>query len=61
MSRFGREFYRQQVPDGRSVTLKRTVGKKVDEVWVKGAESVVPFWAGRELRWEIVKDLSDCT
>ena len=41
--------------------MKRTVGKKVDEVWVKGAESVVPFWAGRELRWEIVKDLSDCT
>jgi len=36
--------------------LQKVEGRKVVELWVMGNESVVPFWAGKELRWEIVED-----
>lgn len=60
MSRFGRAFYRRElsksIEDGDKTVLRRVEGRKVDDMWVMGEESVVPFWAGKELRWEIVEN-----
>jgi dihydroorotase len=56
VSTFGREFYGVREEEGKSVMLRKGGGKKVDESWVSGGESVIPFWAGKELRWEIVED-----
>jgi dihydroorotase len=60
VSTFGREFYRVEVGLGdeggrtaRKVELRRT--KKT----VEGQEgSVVPFWSGREIGWEVVDEAS---
>ncbi|KAI0081822.1 Dihydroorotase [Panus rudis PR-1116 ss-1] len=54
-SGFGRAFYRKEA-SGRKVTLRKTTGKVVEEAWVLGSEKVVPFWAGKELQWEIVAE-----
>jgi dihydroorotase len=60
VSRFGRAFYGRELQgtiEGKEKTvLRKIAGKRVDEQWVMGNESVVPFWAGKELRWEIVVD-----
>jgi len=60
VSGFGRAFYNRElhgIAEGKEKTVLRKIeGKKVDEQWVMGNESVVPFWAGKELRWEIVED-----
>jgi len=60
VSTFGRAFYGKEIQgtsEGEKTTvLKKVEGRKVDEQWVMGNESVVPFWAGKELRWEIVED-----
>ncbi|KZT12754.1 dihydroorotase [Laetiporus sulphureus 93-53] len=53
----GRAFY--GVParaDKDRITLKRVQGRLVPESWEEGGQSVVPFWAGKELNWEIVHD-----
>jgi dihydroorotase len=64
VSAFGRAFYARAFPGvggdwnrGKTVVLRRVdgEGRKVDERWVMGEESVVPFWAGKALRWEIVE------
>ena len=39
-----------------NVTLRKVEGRKVDERWELGGESVVPFWAGKKLGWEIVEN-----
>ncbi|KDQ64670.1 hypothetical protein JAAARDRAFT_28309 [Jaapia argillacea MUCL 33604] len=53
----GRRFYGRQ-GKGETVVLRRVEGegKKVQEEWKVGEESVVPFWAGKELGWEIVEE-----
>jgi len=59
VSSFGRAFYGVGVRVGdERVVLRKLEGKgrKVDERWVLGEESVVPFWAGKQLKWEIVED-----
>ena len=38
------------------MTLRKVEGRKVDERWELGGESVVPFWAGKKLGWEIVEN-----
>lgn len=53
----GRAFYK--TPIGSQDAEKKTVLKKVDankvnDSWDLGGESVVAFWAGKSLRWEIV-------
>lgn len=57
MSRNGREFYGEEVcgklQEGKEIALKRVHGR-IEESWTIGEESVVPFWAGKELRWAIV-------
>ncbi|KAF7980946.1 hypothetical protein HWV62_36179 [Athelia sp. TMB] len=59
VSAFGRAFYGRPVGEGmgegRSV-LRRVEGRRVREEYSLGGESVVPFWAGRELRWELVEE-----
>jgi len=40
----------------RRTRVLKLISCEEDEEWVMGNESVVPFWAGKELRWEIVED-----
>ncbi|KII95805.1 hypothetical protein PLICRDRAFT_34754 [Plicaturopsis crispa FD-325 SS-3] len=56
VSGFGRRFYHRESVNGESVVLRRCKGKTVDEVWTSegGLDSVVPFWAGKEIGWEVV-------
>lgn len=54
----GRAFYREPIDksqNARVITLQRTKpGKLVEDDYVLGNESLVPFWAGKEIGWEIV-------
>ncbi|EPQ59378.1 Dihydroorotase [Gloeophyllum trabeum ATCC 11539] len=56
VSGFGRAFYGRPITKETEsrVVLKKVSGKKVADRWALGQESVVPFWAGKELDWEIV-------
>jgi len=57
VSTYGRAFYRVPVASGESkVMIRKVQGKAVEDNWVEGEQSVVPFWAGKELGWEIVED-----
>jgi dihydroorotase len=44
---------------GRDVVVLRKVsmerGRVIDERYLEGEESVVPFWSGRAIGWEIVE------
>lgn len=53
----GRLFYGRPADAGRKTVLRRVSGQKVETKWAKGAEEVVPFWAGQEIGWEIVSDM----
>ncbi|KAG5646456.1 hypothetical protein DXG03_003506 [Asterophora parasitica] len=56
VSNFGRAFYKQatSVEHSKVVLRRPTAGKAlVDEKYTLGEDSVVPFWAGGELGWEI--------
>ena len=50
----GRAFYRKPAREADKVVLRRAK-KRVDDIWSQGEDSVVPFWAGKELLWEIVE------
>lgn len=51
----GRTFYRVPVTSSEDkVTIKRVSGKVIEEQFVQGEQSVVPFWAGKPIGWEIV-------
>lgn len=57
VSGFGRAFYKREAgADSHSkVMLQRTVGKaSIDDRYVLNDDVVVPFWAGKEIGWEIV-------
>jgi dihydroorotase len=55
VSKFGRAFYKRQIGnEGRSVMLRKVERKVIEESWGIGKERVVPFWAGREIGWEVV-------
>lgn len=53
VSGFGRAFYGRETTEGK-VTLRKVSDKVVEESWSLGDASVVPFWAGKEIGWEIV-------
>ena len=53
VSTHGRAFYRKPARESETVLLRRT-RRVVEEKWTQGEDSVVPFWAGKELGWEIV-------
>jgi dihydroorotase len=51
----GRKFYGVEPKKGKELRLRRSTGKKVVSVMGgEGGVEVVPFWAGKELGWEIV-------
>ncbi|GJE84034.1 dihydroorotase [Phanerochaete sordida] len=54
VSTHGRAFYKKPAREGEQIVLRRTKSK-IQEVWAQGADSVVPFWAGKELNWEILR------
>ena len=51
----GRKFYGVPAKDGENVRLKRVQGKRVPSV-LRGEAGVevVPFWAGKQIGWEII-------
>jgi dihydroorotase len=62
VSEFGRRFYRcevQRMAEEGNVKVRKVLdkgGRKIEEKWIGDEEqSVVPFWAGKELKWEIVE------
>lgn len=57
VSGFGRAFYKREAgADSHSkVILQRTAGKTwIDDRYALNNDVVVPFWAGKEIGWEIV-------
>lgn len=51
---FGRSFYK--IPssvDAREVVLTKTGPKSIAEHYTSSTLKVIPFWAGKELEWEI--------
>ncbi len=55
MSTFGRRFYLRPATS-KVVKLRRvSEGKKIDEVYQLDNNSLVPFWAGKAIGWEIVE------
>lgn len=60
VSAHGRSFYKipieNQKVGTKVVNLRRApAGSVVDEKYVSGIESLVPFWAGKEIGWEIAE------
>ncbi|KJA24546.1 hypothetical protein HYPSUDRAFT_38588 [Hypholoma sublateritium FD-334 SS-4] len=59
----GRSFYKYPVEGqrySRTVFLRKTKpGTLVDAKYALGAESLVPFWAGKEIGWEIFDGTAD--
>lgn len=54
VSKNGRSFYKQPVATDRIVKLRKVVdGKSVDERYESRGHSLVPFWAGKHINWEI--------
>lgn len=56
VSDHGREFYGVPAKDGQQVRLRRTKpggGGKVPGLLRGAGAEVVPFWAGKQLGWEI--------
>ncbi|RDB23216.1 Dihydroorotase [Hypsizygus marmoreus] len=59
-SGFGRSFYKQPINANShsKVSLRRSPGgKSVDSEYVLGNDTLVPFWAGKEIGWEIVEEV----
>jgi len=58
VSKFGRAFYGREIGGERAelrvVVRKVEGGRRIEDKWVMGEENVVPFWAGKELQWEII-------
>jgi dihydroorotase len=58
VSDFGRAFYGREVADKKDTVILRKVPmecrRMIDDKYVDGGESVVPFWAGRLIGWEVV-------
>lgn len=54
----GRAFYGRPVTEGdKQIVLRRASGKVVGiEGYGTGPTHVVPFWAGKEIGWEIVDE-----
>lgn len=59
VSKNGRAFYQREVPKDiqPSVFLRKVTSGEgiIEETYALGDDSVVPFWAGKELGWEIVE------
>jgi len=56
VSEFGRSFYKEPIKsEAKSVVLRRSSAKVVDEQYTIGNDTLIPFWAGKALGWEIAQ------
>lgn len=60
VSGHGRKFYKVPIENQKvgtkTVSLRRApAGSVVDEKYISGNDSLVPFWAGKEIGWEIAE------
>lgn len=57
VSGHGRAFYKRAAGEGeKAIKLQKIPeGKMVEERYILGDESLVPYWAGKPLNWEIVQ------
>lgn len=54
VSNYGRAFYkRPPAANARRIILRKVRGIKVEDTWPLGHDRVIPFWADKELEWEI--------
>lgn len=59
VSDHGRAFYRRSAgANARRIVLAKVKRYRVEDTWSFGDATVRPFWAGKELDWEI-SDVSD--
>ena len=60
VSTFGRRFYKRELDLGArasTVTLQKVPeGVTVQKEYTLADDSLVPFWAGKNIGWEIVRD-----
>jgi len=55
-SNFGRDFYQVPLnPGAPKVVLQKVQGVRVQAEYSNGGKTVVPFWAGKDLEWQIIK------
>ena len=56
VSDFGRSSYNQPIKsEAKSVVLRRSPGKVVNEQYMLENDALVPFWAGKAIGWEIAQ------
>ncbi|KAF8897271.1 dihydroorotase [Infundibulicybe gibba] len=60
VSTFGRAFYKQEVPPEVQLTTylqstEEANGLTIEESYASGDENVIPFWAGKTIKWEIIQ------
>lgn len=54
VSKNGRSFYKRPAATDRIVKLRKVVnGTSIDRIYESGDHSVVPFWAGKLINWDI--------
>jgi dihydroorotase len=54
-SNFGRDFYQVPAsPGAPKVVLEKVQGVRVQTEYSNGEKTVVPFWAGKDLEWQII-------
>lgn len=58
VSTFGRRFYHRDLDaaEAPSVILRKSGVQVVEEKYGAGEDSIVPFWAGKEISWKIVSN-----
>jgi dihydroorotase len=50
----GRRFYKKELTDSPSVVKLRRSPATVKSQWNQGDDSVTPFWAGKQLGWQLL-------
>lgn len=54
VSDYGRAFYRHSAgANARRIVLAKVERYRVEATWSFGDTTVLPFWTGKELEWEI--------
>jgi dihydroorotase len=54
VSKNGRSFYKCPSATDRIVKLRKVQnGALIEEKYESGSQSLVPFWAGKRINWEI--------
>lgn len=54
VSGYGRAFYgRSAGANARRIVLEKAKRYRVEDTWSFGDQTVRPFWAGKELGWQI--------